>query len=214
METSKKVAVIGGTGKSGKYLVRQLLRQGISFKILVRNPDTYKTRHALQEIIKGDVRDYESVYSLLKDSKVVISTLGLGVPPSIPTIFSQSTRNILRAMTECSIDRYIVTTGLNVDTAFDKKRNNTAAATKWMYENFPLTTADKQAEYELLLKSNVSWTMVRLPLIEQTDESVEIKISLEDCPGDKISATALAHFLMEQITDDRFIRKAPFIANA
>jgi hypothetical protein len=83
-----------------------------------------------------------------------------------------------------------------------------------MYDNFPVTTADKQLEYETLLKSNVGWTLVRLPLIEQTDEREEIKTSLEDCPGDKISAASLAHFLIEQLTDDRFIRKAPFIANA
>lgn len=213
MEIIKKVAVIGGTGKSGKYLVKQLLKQGIPFKILVRNPDNFKINHPLMEVVSGDVQDYESVHTLLKDCGTVISTLGLGVPHSTHTIFSQSTNNVLRAMAECSIERYIVSTGLNVDAAFDKKGINTAAATKWMYDNFPLTTADKQLEYETLLKSNVSWTMVRLPLIEQTDEIVETKISLEDCPGDKISATGLAHFLIEQLMDGRFIRKAPFIAN-
>jgi putative NADH-flavin reductase len=214
MNIIKKIAVIGGTGKSGKYLVKQLLKQHIPFKILVRNPDTFKINDALVEVVSGDVQDYKSVLSLLKDCEAIISTLGLGVPPSARTIFSQSTKNVLKAMAEYSIERYVVTTGLNVDTAFDKKGINTASATKWMYDNFPVTTADKQLEYETLMKSNVGWTLVRLPLIEQTDEREEIKTSLEDCPGDKISAASLAHFLIEQLTDDRFIRKAPFIANA
>lgn len=214
MKIIYKVAVIGGTGKSGKYLVKQLLKQGVPFKVLVRNPDNFKIDHPLIEVVSGNAHDYESVYALLKDCGAVISALGLGVPHSAHTIFSQSTNNVLKAMAECSIERYIVITGLNVDTAFDKKRINTAAATKWMYDNFPLTTSDKQREYETLLKSNVSWTMVRLPLIEQTDDMMAIKTSLEDCPGDKISATGLAQFLIEQLTDDRFIRKAPFIANA
>ncbi len=214
MKPIKKVAVIGGTGKSGKYLVKQLLHQGIPFKILVRNIDNFQIDHTLSEVVKGDVHDYECVRALVKDCEAVISTLGLGVPPGAHTIFSQATKNILKAMAECSIERYIVTTGLNVETAFDKKGTKTASATKWMYDNFPLTTADKQLEYETLLRSNVSWTMVRLPLIEQTDEVADLKISLEDCPGEKISAAALAHFLIEQLTDNRFIRKAPFIANA
>jgi hypothetical protein len=47
----------------------------------------------------------------------------------------------------------------------------------------------------------------------QTDSDVEISVSLEDCPGDKISATSLANFLVAQIMDDAFINKAPFVAN-
>jgi len=214
MKIINKVAVIGGTGKSGKYLVEQLLRQGIPFKILVRNPDNFKIKNTLSEVVVGDVQDYESVYSVVRGCGAIISMLGLGIPPSTHTIFSQSTKNVLKAMMECSIERYIVTTGLNVDTAFDKKEVNTTLATKWMHDNYPLTTADKQIEYETLLKSNARWTMVRLPLIEQAGDKMDIKINLEDCPGEKISARGLAHFLIEQLTDGRFIRKAPFIANA
>jgi hypothetical protein len=88
-----------------------------------------------------------------------------------------------------------------------KKRNF-----EWMKTNYPETTADKQTEYHALSESNISWTLVRLPLIEQTDEVNKISISLEDCPGGKISAPDLAIFLVEQLSDDRFVNKSPFIA--
>jgi NAD(P)H-binding len=116
-------------------------------------------------------------------------------------------------MNECSIQRYIVTTGLNVDTPFDKKSPKTQSATDWMKTNYPKTTLDKQEEFNLLLDSDISWTLVRLPLIEQTDERRKILVSLEDCLGDKISATDLAYFLIEQLSDDSYARKCPFIAN-
>jgi hypothetical protein len=37
--------------------------------------------------------------------------------------------------------------------------------------------------------------------------------SLEDCPGDKISSTDLADFLIAQLVEKEFWRKSPFIAN-
>lgn len=208
-----KIAVIGGTGKSGKYLVNQLLSQGVAFKLLVRNPENFKINSPLIEIVEGDVKDYETVHRLMDGCQAVISTLGLGQPASGTSIFSEATKNVIKAMKECNIMRYIVITGLNVDTPFDKKSPKTKFATDWMYENYPKTTADKQTEYTILSDSNIDWTLVRLPMIEQTDQIGQLSISLEDCPGDKISATDLANFLIEQLYDEIYIKKSPFIAN-
>ena len=208
-----KIAVIGGTGKSGKYLVKELLQQGFCCIVLVRNPDQYEIKSSLIEVVHGDVKDYEMVRSLVQECNAVISTLGLGQPPSEYTIFSQATTNIIRAMQQYKIQRYILITGLNVDTPSDQKSVVTKSATEWMYTNFPKTTADKQLEYSILVESNIDWTLVRLPLIEQTDARNEVRVSLEDCPGDKISATDLAYFLVEQLSNNTYIKKSPFIAN-
>ncbi|POY39043.1 epimerase [Solitalea longa] len=213
MNPSLIIAVIGGTGKSGSYLVKQLLNQGYQLKLLLRNPDKLQIKSPKIEIITGDINDYTTIYQLIKGCDAVISTLGLGIPASEPTIFSQSSSNVLKAMNELAVRRYIVTTGLNVDTPFDKKTGTTAFGTDWMKKTFPLSTANKQLEYDILKASSIDWTLVRLPLIELTDEVGEVTASLEDCPGEKISATDLADFLIEQLTDRRFIQKAPFVAS-
>lgn len=116
-------------------------------------------------------------------------------------------------MEALGIRRYIVTTGLNVDTPADKKGPKTKMATDWMYANYPETTADKQVEYQVLVESNVDWTLVRLPLIEQSEKRGKIAVSLEDCPSDKIMATDLAAFLVGQLFDTTYSRQPPFIAN-
>lgn len=207
------MAVIGGTGKSGKYLVKRLIEQGFQFKVLLRDPDSFKVKSPLAEVVQGDVTNYSSVNTLIQDCQAVISTLGLGIPASDPTIFSQATSHVIRSMNEQKVNRYIVTTGLNVDTPFDNKSPKTLVGTDWMRKNFPISTANKQSEFEILSNSDVYWTLVRLPLIEQTDAIGEIMVSLEDCLGDKISATDLADFLIEQLSTDMFIRKSPFIAS-
>ncbi|MBC9798258.1 NAD(P)-dependent oxidoreductase [Sinomicrobium weinanense] len=213
MHKNIKIAVIGGTGKSGKYLTRQLTDQGFPIKLLLRNPKNLIINHPNVEIVEGNVANYADVLRLIMDCKAVISTLGLGVPPSEPTIFSQATANVIKAMNVLNVHRYIVITGLSVDTPLDNKGPKTAYGTVWMKKTFPVSTTDKQREYEILTASSVDWTLVRLPLIVQTEESCKVDMSLKDCPGDKISATDLATFLIGQLDSKSFIRKAPFIAN-
>jgi putative NADH-flavin reductase len=213
MQQYTKIAVIGGTGKAGKYLVNQLIQRGFHLKLLLRNPENFSIKNPLIEVIKGDVKDYDTVLSLVKDSEAVISALGLGQPASETSIFSKATSNILQAMEVFDIQRYIVITGINVNTPFDKKSLKTQFATDWMYTNYPNSTADKQKEHDILSASNIDWTLVRLPLVEQTDEICDVQISLEDCVGDKISATNLANFLIEQLTDNQYVKQSPFISN-
>lgn len=211
MNHDAKIAVLGGTGKSGKYLVKQLLRQEFHLKLLLRHPEDFHIKSPLIDLVEGDVRNYESVETLLDSCQAVISMLGQ--PKGEPTIFSQASKNIIRAMNHFNIERYTLITGLSVDTPSDKKGTRTKMATDWMRANYPETTHDKQVEFSALSNSDVSWTMVRLPLIEETNERSKTLVSLEDCPGEKISATDLAYFLIEQLSDSAYLRKAPFIAN-
>jgi nucleoside-diphosphate-sugar epimerase len=211
MEPIHKVAVIGGTGKSGKYLVKQLLKQNFAIKLLHRRSETLDTNNPLIEIVKGDARDYNAIHCLLAGCDGVLSCLSQ--PIGEPTIFSDAIRNILKAMAAYNISRYITTAGLNVDTPFDQKSEQTQFGTRWMYENFPTTTTDRQVEYQLLTDSHTNWTMVRLPLITQTDDTSEITVSLIDCPGNNISATNLALFMIAQLSSTEFVKQAPFIAD-
>ncbi len=211
MQSTYKVAVIGGTGKSGQFVVLQLLKEGVPIKMLLRNPENFHLKSPLIEILRGDARDPRAVYSLAEGCEAVISTLGQ--PRNEPPIFSDATRNVIAAMNFFRISRYIVTTGINVDTPGDKKTGYTEAATEWMKNNYPKTTADKQSEFELLVSSGLDWTLVRLPLIDLTGQQCGLKLSLDDCMGEKISATSLAEFLCRQLKDETYFKQSPFVAN-
>ena len=205
------IAVLGGTGKAGTYLVKQLQAQGFSLKLLLRHPDHYQNDHPDTEVVAGDARNEASIRSLLTGCEAVISTLGQ--PKGESPIFREATQLLLKAMPDYGIRRYITVTGLQVDTPADKKGHATQAATNWMKTNFPAICTDRQREYELLTQSDLDWTLVRLPMIEQTEARFPVQVSTEDAPGQKISATDLAHFLINQLKDDTHIQQSPFISN-
>ncbi len=208
---TRKIAILGGTGKSGKYLLKRLIENGCIVKVLTRHPDKIKDHDPSTEIVSGDARNYKSIFSLLFGCDVVISTLGQ--PAGEAPIFSQASKNVLVAMKQLNITRYIVTTGLSVNTPLDRKDSATQFATEWMYKNFPETTLDKQLEYEHLSQSVADWTMVRLPLIIQTDDKFPTGVSLDNCSGGAVSSTDLADFLISLISEDTYNRKCPFLFN-
>jgi len=206
-----KIAVLGGGGRTGKYLVTQLLSQGYNVKLLLRNPENFQLESPLIEIIKGDAIDSQAVRLLAEGCQAIMSTVGQRKDE--PLVASQATINVLKAMVEYGIQRYILVAGLNVDTPFDKKNPETSIASEWMKINFPMIHADRQKAYAILSTSDINWTLVRVPLIEFTNSRGETIVSLEDCRGNKISATDIATFIIKQLSDDTYVKKSPFIAN-
>ena len=211
MEQKIKVAVLGGGGRTGKYLVTQLLSQGYTLKLLLRRPEDFQLESPFIEIIRGDALDAEASRSLVKGCQAIISTVGQCKDE--PLVASHATINVLKAMASYGIQRYILVAGLNIDTPFDKKSSETSTASEWMKMTFPLIHADRQKAYTILSASDVKWTLVRVPFIEFTDIRGETLVSLEDCRGKKISATDIATFLIEQLSDDTYSKNSPFIAN-
>lgn len=205
------IAVLGGTGKTGNYLVQELLKKGYPMKLLLRTPENFTLQHPLIEIVKGDARDFDAINNLIKGCSAVISKIGQ--PVGEKSIFTDATNNIIQSMNAHGIKRYIAITGLNVDTPSDHKNEKVKAATDWMYQNYPKTTKDKQDEYEILVNSDLDWTLVRLPLIIPTSEHFKTETNLTDCKGEQISAADLSEFLVSQIEDETYSKQSPFLYN-
>jgi putative NADH-flavin reductase len=205
------IAVIGGTGRSGKHLIRQLIHNGFHVRMLARHPELAES-YPQVEVVPGNVLDEAALRSLFTGCDAVISTLGYR-PDGAKNIFSTATRKIIRVMQEKEIRRYLAVAGLNVDAPTDKKSPKTRFATDWMKENYPETAADRQLELSALSQSDLDWTLVRVPMIRETDEHPQVILSLEDCPGDEITTASLAVFLVVQLSSAEFIAEAPFIAN-
>ena len=212
MNQNIKIAVLGGGGRTGKYLINQLIEKGYSIKVLLRNPETFQIESPLIQVIKGDALDYPSIKNLLEGCHSVISTIGQR--PDQPLVAEKATKNILDAMSYYGINRYILLAGINIDTPFDKKGPETITATNWMKSNYPIIQEDRQKAYTLLVDSDINWTLVRVPLIDFNSDKSNMSVNLDDCLGKKIDAGNIAAFLVKQLSQDSYFNTAPFIYNS
>ncbi|MGG7660982.1 NAD(P)-dependent oxidoreductase [Dyadobacter sp. BHUBP1] len=210
MERIQKIAVIGGGGRTGQCLVNQLLEKGYSLKLLLRHPERFTIQSPLIEIVHGDVLNPVAVDALLEGCGAVLNTAGQRQDE--PLVASQASINVLNAIGTRPV-RYIVLAGLNVDTPTDRKSKETAKATEWMRTTFPAIHNDRQKSYSVLAESSVEWIMVRVPYIEFNGNRTEVRISATDSPGSRIDAADIAGFMIDQLADDTWLRKAPFISN-
>jgi putative NADH-flavin reductase len=206
-----KIAVLGGTGKAGKYLVEELLHRNLSVRMLVRNPSRVHLKDPLLEITEGNARSYNSLRTLLTGCDCVLSTLG----PSANEhdTCSMATGHIVKIMNEMHISRYIVVAGLGIQAQTDRKRLRTRLIVAILKLFAGKVIADRQKEFTLLGNSRLDWTVVRCPLIRQTSETGQVKTSTEDSPGNKVSAADLARFIVDEAQDQNYLQKAPFISN-
>ncbi|RAJ37011.1 NAD(P)-dependent oxidoreductase [Pedobacter cryoconitis] len=211
MKQAIKIALLGATGKAGQYLLQELLTNGYQVKSLIRKPKDYKISHPALEIVAGDIKDMATTRQLIEGCDVVISAIGQNKDDIL--ISSLATENIIKAMQEFKLSRYILLTGSNLEVPGDQKSAKNLEGTAWMKATFPVFVADKQKAYEILTTSSIDWTIVRLPWIEKTTERRGLAVDLKDCLEELISTTDLADFLISQITDTTYVKKAPFVAS-
>src|SRR5262249_34044229 len=157
-----RIGILGASGRTGKHLVEQAVAQGHQVTAIVRNPDGLASDlHGPVRSVKADVMDPNAIAPALADIDAVVSALsGPGRAPS--SVWSDSTRSIVKAMREARVWRYIAITGSMLDTTGD--------GPFFRYVGKPIarrmlkgSTTDMRRAEHLIHESGLEWTIIRVP---------------------------------------------------
>lgn len=206
----KRIAIIGGTGKVGKYIAETALERGYAVRMLVRNPDRIQVRQDYMELIVGDAMDAESIRETIRNCDVVINAFGQ--PAKADPSYSEVTQLLLISMRDQGIQRYIGVTGGSLTLDGDRKSFINRLGAKLFEVFFAKMMIDKRKEHDILKQSDLDWTLVRLPFVVEGSVKGDIRENLIDMPGSKITNGDIAHFLVGQIDEKSHYRQTPFIA--
>ncbi|QTD41888.1 NAD(P)-dependent oxidoreductase [Sporosarcina sp. Te-1] len=206
----KCIAIIGGTGRVGRYIAETALEQGYTVRMLVRNPERVQMKREGIELIVGDALNAGAIEKTIRSCNVVINTFGQ--PSKAEPFYSQVTQLILSCMKEKGIRRYIGVTGGSLTIEGDSKNLINRMGAKLFEICFTTMIADKRLEHDILQKSDLDWSLIRLPFVVEGPEKGNIRENLIDMPGNKITNRDIARFLVGQIDEKTYYRQAPFIA--
>lgn len=113
-----KTLVTGGSGFVGSAIVRQLLAQGESVRVLVRSRERIGNLAGLDvELIEGNVLDRDSLHRALQHCDHVYHAAAIYAnwlpdPSIIARVNVDGTRNVLQACLDCGVARVVYTSSV------------------------------------------------------------------------------------------------------
>jgi len=210
-----KIAIFGSTGHLGKVLLKMALDKGYQVKTLVRNPDKLGKFRNSVEFIHGNIFSLEDIQRTVSGTEAVLSTVG---PPNRntmnPEIYKKSMENIVSILGKENIRRFIHVGGA---AHLGGENENWTVGRKFLKQMLsisgPKILEAKQLEWEVLKKSNLDWTLIRPPaIIKGKSKNGKLLIDEKNLGSLKVNVIDLSDFMLEQITSDLWIKKAPLIS--
>lgn len=206
------IAVFGGTGRTGRHVVEQALAAEHSITALARTPAKLP-KHERLVVIGGDVQDPSAVEKTVAGSEAVISVLG---PTSNEPTFevSKGMRHILAAMQKHGVRRLIISAGAGVGDPNDTPKLSNKAINLLLKLLARNVYEDMKGAVDVVRASEHDWTIVRVPRLIDGPKTGLIKVGyVGNGMGMQINRADMAGFMLDQLQNGAYIRKAPAISN-
>ncbi|ABC93255.1 hypothetical conserved protein (plasmid) [Rhizobium etli CFN 42] len=211
-----KIALFGGTGPTGKHIIEEALRRGYALSVYTRDATKLSAVDGKIDVIVGDLSNREAIRACIAGADAVISALGPNSlksrdkRPIMPGVGA-----IISAMEELNVRRLIqISTAAHRDPkdGFDFKSQAFVLLFKLIVHN---AYDDIKATAELVSKSHLDWTLVRIPNLKDGPATGRVDAGWygKSKLGMKLSRGNLAKFLVDQVTATEFVRAAPGIAD-
>jgi putative NADH-flavin reductase len=200
--------VIGGTGKTGREIIKQGLSQGHVITAVVRNPSNVKFSHANLNILKGNVLVPASYERSLQGQDAVLSALGHKKFIIKTSVLSQGTKNIITAMERNNVKRFICITSLGInDSKFKLGLYYTLFTIPFILFFYFL---DKSKQEKLIMNSKLEWTIVRPGQLTNGKKRTIYKHGKNVghyVLTKMISRADVAHFMLSLLSTNTYLKK-------
>lgn len=206
-----KLALLGGTGRTGRPLIDQALERGHHLRVLARDPAKVHRQHPHLTVLQGDARDPEAVARLIEGVDAVVSVMG-PVPGGPKDTMTVTARNLITLLPTHGVRRLITLTGAGVRHAGDRPNAVDRVFGLLLRLLQPDVLRDSLTHADLIRGSSLDWTVVRAPrLTDGPDAPVRVGKVGEIRP--MVSRASVAHFMLDALDTDQYVRAAPAVSN-
>lgn len=205
------IIIFGASGKTGSELVSQALSRGHRVTAFVRSPQTLSVGHPNLVLARGDVTNPDAVDAAIRDQHAVLSALGAPSPMRRYPALTVGLAHIVTSMARLGVPRLIYLSFLGVAAG----RRQLPGPFRHLV-SFALrhAIADHEANEALIVRSSLAWTIVRAPKLTNgrgTGNYRSGEAIRGSWPVPLVPRADVAHFMLEQLENERYVRKAPAV---
>ena len=203
-----RIAIFGANGKTGILTVYQALDKGHQVTAFARDPSGVTITHKNIRIVQGDILEYEKVKQAVEGQEAIISALG-NDKKGRKTILSEGTRNIIKAMEECHVNRFICMSAAGIlrnDAGFMFGKIIIPLFLKQIYE-------DKIRQMEIIKESHLEWVIIRPVSLTDAPKTGSYKIRPDKPVSTSIPRADVADFMLKLLVSKQYDRQIPAISS-
>jgi putative NADH-flavin reductase len=204
------ITIFGANGPTGRLLTEQAINAGHRVVAVTRRPETFPIRDPGLTVAGADAYDRAAVAEAVRGSNAVLSTLGVPYSRRPITVYSEGVANIVAAMGEHGVKRLVVVSSsatephIHADGGFMLNRVFqpliVATIGKTMY-------ADMLRMEQRVRRTDLAWTIMRPSGLFDSPEATAYRLDEDQAPGVYTARVDLAASMLDQLTDDRYVRK-------
>eukprot|EP01137_Pigoraptor_chileana_P000187 Opistho-2@35909 len=143
------IFLLGASGRTGRIILDEALRQGHKVTAFVRNPARITVQHEHLRVVGGSVYDFASLEKAYAGEDVFVSALTSDEKPH--DTCSASTKNVLNLMEAKGVRFYSVIGGAGTDAEVRARQSwFESALTSTILLLFKASAADRVLEYKML----------------------------------------------------------------
>jgi putative NADH-flavin reductase len=215
-----KVLIVGATGRTGRLIVEEALKQGHDLNVLVRDKNMASFNSKSIEIYEGTPAVRTDLEAAMHGCEAIISALSIARASDAPWsklitpqhLISESMKNIIAEADKQNLKRLITISAWGVR----ETKKEVPFWFRWLidYTNISFAYAEHESQEKLLEDSNLNWTAVRPVALNDSKKKKTLKVSFNKMPKPSlyISRQSVANFIVDILKSDKYNRKSPTIS--
>ena len=207
-----RVVIFGANGKTGALLVEQALTKGYKVVAFVRKAGSIQIDNPNLKVIVGNLNETLNLTDAITGADACMCALGGGSLKQHSPEIVEGIKNIVSIMEQEVVPRFIYLSSLGAG----ESRLIMAQPMRFLIFNIMLRVplADHNANEQLISKSKLKWTFVRPGALNDGALSGIFKHGSEiiKLKGNaSISRANVAAFMIDQLSDETYIKKAVWL---
>ncbi len=201
------IALFGATGKLGREIIEQALADGHEVTALVHDSAQLKLEADKLYKVIGRASDGHKVEETVACADAVIYVLSASEGETGDIV--AGAEHIIAAMQKRKMSRLVVVSALGVG---DSKNQLSRSARMLLKTVHRKSMEEKAAAEEVVRQSGLAWVIVRPSTLTKGPLTGKYQVSVDpSLIGSQISRADAAQFVLQQLTDDTWLRQTPVI---